>query len=99
MRQSRPQGHRPAVYRRLPAPPRLPRLPLRFWRARLAYLRFWHRFYATRNDRHHKSKTRRRILWRLYRYQKDLRQPLPWPFVLRDVAQLHAHIAVLDSRN
>ena len=53
---------------------------------------------ATRNDRHFKSKTRRRILWRLYRYQKDLLEPLPSPYLLSDIAQLHAHIAVLDSR-
>jgi hypothetical protein len=99
MRRPRLNGQRPAIYRRLPAPPRLPRLPLHFWRIHFACLRFWHRFYATRNDRHLKSKTRRRILWRLYRYQKDLLEPLPSRYVLSDVAQLHAHIAVLDSRS
>ena len=99
MHRTNPLGDRPAGYRRLPAPPRLPRLSLRFWRNHLAYLRFWHRFYATRNDRHHKSKTRRRILWRLYLYKNDLRTPIPSPWVLSDVAQLNAHIAVLDSRN
>jgi hypothetical protein len=99
VRKSRRRSRRATGFRRLPAPPPLPRLPLRYCRLHFAYIRFWHRFYATRNDRHLKAKTRRRILSRLYLYRKWLREPAPSPYLLRDLVQLQAHIGVLDSRN
>lgn len=36
---------------------------------------------------------------RLYRWQRDLRKPVPPRYALRHVAQLRAHLTVLDSRN